>query len=257
MSDESSSSPTPSYESDADDLPIVIDGKAYPDIRKNPLDSIALTSFGLGILLGTFVGLLCYNGFKNFNIYIIALSLFHFLEFYITSRVNPGKVHSESFLLNNGIGYLAAHLFAITECIIETYYFPRAKRFNFTSLNQLISIIGFILILIGQVIRSLAMYQAGKSFSHILKTEKLKDHTLVTDGIYKYLRHPSYFGFFWWAVGTQMLLLNPIAFIVFVVVLWKFFNKRITIEEKYLVRFFDEQYLNYRKIVHVWIPFIQ
>lgn len=255
MSEETRASPTPSEEND-DDLPIIIDGKAYPDIRRNPLDSISLTSFGLGILLGIFVGLLHYNRFKNFNIYIIALSLFHFLEFYVTAKVNPGKVHSESFLLNNGIGYLAAHLFAIAECIIETFYFPRAKSFRFSKINQIISLIGFVLVLVGQFIRSLAMYQAGKSFSHILKTEKLKDHTLVTDGVYQYFRHPSYFGFFWWAVGTQMLLLNPIAFIIFVIVLWKFFSKRIAIEEKYLVRFFDEQYINYRKVVHVWIPFI-
>nr|CAO98869.1 farnesyl cysteine-carboxyl methyltransferase [Nakaseomyces delphensis] len=253
MPDES----TKNYDSDGEDLPIIIDGKAYPDIRKNPLDSISITSFGLGILLGIFIGVLHYNKFKNFNLYIIALSLFHFLEFYVTAKVNPGKVHSESFLLNNGVGYLAAHLFAIAECILETLCFPNSKSFNYSALNQIISVVGFLLVVLGQSIRSLAMYQAGNSFSHILKTEKLKNHTLVTDGLYKYFRHPSYFGFFWWAVGTQMLLLNPISFIIFVIVLWTFFNKRIAIEERYLVKFFDEQYLNYRKVVHVWIPFIQ
>lgn len=90
---------------DAEGLPVIINGKAYPDIRRNPLDDIAVTSFALGILLGIFVGLLTFTQFRNFNVYIIALSIFHFLEFYVTAKVNPGKVNSDSFLLNNGIGY--------------------------------------------------------------------------------------------------------------------------------------------------------
>lgn len=241
---------------DAEGLPVIINGKAYPDIRRNPLDDIAVTSFALGILLGIFVGLLTFTQFRNFNVYIIALSLFHFLEFYVTAKVNPGKVNSDSFLLNNGIGYLGAHMFGVLECLVESIFFPNMKKISNSWVAIFLTIIGVILILLGQLSRSMAMYQAGKSFSHILKTEKLDDHTLVTTGIYGYLRHPSYFGFFWWAIGTQLLLLNPIALIVFVGVLWSFFNKRILIEEKYLIQFFGEQYINYKKRVKVWIPLI-
>lgn len=33
---------------------------------------------------------------------------------------------------------------------------------------------------------------------------KLKEHQLVKTGIYAWSRHPSYAGFVWWALGTQV-----------------------------------------------------
>ncbi|CCF58492.1 hypothetical protein KAFR_0E03400 [Kazachstania africana CBS 2517] len=236
------------------ELPIIIDGKPYPDITKNPPQEIATTAFTLGILLGVFLGLLPVLHFKSFNLYIIALSLFHFLEYYITAKYNPGKVHNESFLLNNGVGYLAAHLAATIECFLECLFFPHLK--SYTPLHKALAVVGGILVLIGQVARTLAMSTAAQSFSHVLKTKKEKDHVLVKSGLYKYLRHPSYFGFFWWALGTQLLLLNPISFVVFVGVLWRFFSKRIAVEEKYLINFFGKEYIVYKDSVSTWIPFI-
>lgn len=239
-----------------EDIAVIIDGKPYPQITKNPLDEISLTSYILGILLGTFLGLAPYLNFKNFNLYIIALSTFHFLEFYITARYNPGKVHSESFLINNGKGYVLAHAFAILETLLQCFFFPNWKS-TFYSAGHLISVIlGLLLIVLGQLIRSFAMITAGKSFSHIVKTTRNPDHELVTNGIYSWFRHPSYLGFFWWALGTQLLLLNPLSFILFAIVLWKFFSSRIQFEERFLVQFFGEEYVQYQKRVSVWIPFI-
>lgn len=81
--------------------------------------------------------------------------------------------------------------------------------------------------LVGQVFRSLAMVQAGHSFSHVVKRVKLDDHKLITTGVYAWVRHPSYVGFFYWAVGTQMLLSNVVSFVAFVFILGKFFVNRI------------------------------
>lgn len=44
---------------------------------------------------------------------------------------------------------------------------------------------------------------------------------------HSYARHPSYAGFFYWALGTQVLLANPLGAAVFAVVLWRFFHDRI------------------------------
>ncbi|CCE63295.1 hypothetical protein TPHA_0E02030 [Tetrapisispora phaffii CBS 4417] len=243
-------------DSSKEDIPIIINGKPYPDIVKNPLNEIALTSYILGALFGISLGLIPFVSFRAFNLYLMALSTFHFLEFYITAKYNRGKVHSESFLINNGVEYISAHLVAICECSIERVFFNSAKRSDSSFINSIIFIVGLCLVIIGQVIRSLAMYTAGQSFSHIVKTSKIEDHDLVTDGIYSFFRHPSYFGFFWWAIGTQMMLLNPISFVLFSFVLWRFFSKRINYEEKYLVEFFGKKYLDYKKTVPVRIPFI-
>jgi protein-S-isoprenylcysteine O-methyltransferase Ste14 len=39
---------------------------------------------------------------------------------------------------------------------------------------------------------------------HSISFNKLASHQLVTTGIYSWSRHPSYAGFYWWAIGTQV-----------------------------------------------------
>lgn len=232
------------------------DEHEYPDIRRNPLHEVTMTSYILGILLGIFVGLFPQIRFKNFNLFIIALSLFHFLEYYITAKYNPLKVHSESFLLNNGKSYMAAHSFAILECLVESFLFPDLKMFSYSLATKLCTVLGCLLVILGQYTRTIAMHTAGHSFSHIVKTKKESDHVLVKTGVYSWSRHPSYLGFFWWAIGTQLLLLNPVSLVIFIFVLWKFFSDRIRVEEKYLIEFFSAEYIEYKNKVGVGIPFI-
>ena len=47
---------------------------------------------------------------------------------------------------------------------------------------------------------------------------------------HRWFRHPSYTGFFYWAVGTQMVLQNHVCFIVFTSLLWRFFYFRVRCE---------------------------
>lgn len=91
------------------------------------------------------------------------------------------------------------------------------------------------------------MIQASTNFSHLVAHHKAEGHRLVKEGVYAYVsrynppgyvlifdhrwfRHPSYTGFFYWAVGTQMVLQNHICFIIFTVILWRFFYHRIKCE---------------------------
>lgn len=98
----------------------------------------------------------------------------------------------------------------------------------------------------------------------------------LTDLPIRYFRHPSYAGFFYWALGTQLVLQNPVSFVLFSVLLWRFFYYRtrgtqrlvpksldrmltvrfITAEEKYLIQFFGQEYVAYRGRVGTKIPFI-
>lgn len=239
-----------------DDLPVILNEKPYPNIQKNELDQISLTGYFLGVLFGVCFAALPYSPFKRFNFYLMSLSVFHLLEFWITAKYNPGKVNTNSFLINNGWGYFAAHSTAIIETTVELWGVPNLKRNLDSKPVALLVFLGILLIFVGQYVRSAAMMTAGQSFSHVVKTTKNSDHRLVTSGIYGKLRHPSYFGFFWWSIGTQIMLLNPISLIAFVLVLWKFFNQRILYEEKFLIGFFGEEYLNYKRNVSIGIPFM-
>lgn len=71
------------------------------------------------------------------------------------------------------------------------------------------------------------MLHAGSNFNHLVQKEKKAGHVLVTGGVYRYLRHPSYFGFFWWGLGTQVVLGNAVCLVGYAVVLWRFFRRRI------------------------------
>ncbi|QLQ78278.1 hypothetical protein HG537_0A05250 [Torulaspora globosa] len=229
----------------------------YADIKKNPLDEVSRTSFGLGIVLGIFLGSLGLVRLKNFHFYIVFLCLFHFLEYYITAKYNPSKVNVDSFLLNNGVGYLACHTVAILETLVEYVYMPGFKTGTECRWASGVVVLGYVCVLGGQAVRSWAMVTASSSFSHVLAKERREDHVLVKHGIYSWLRHPSYFGFFWWALGTQMILLNPVSFVLFAIVLWRFFKARIASEESYLIEFFGIEYERYRNDVPVRIPFIK
>jgi len=49
---------------------------------------------------------------------------------------------------------------------------------------------------------------------------------------------------------------NVVCFFIYAFVLWKFFSSRIRFEEKKLVEFFKNEYVEYRRDVGTKIPFI-
>lgn len=93
--------------------------------------------------------------------------------------------------------------------------------------SRFLMVLGLGMMIVGQGARSVAMAHAGTSFNHTVQKFKLRGHVLVTGGIYGFLRHPSYFGFFWWALGTQLVLGNVVCLVGYSAVLWRFFMLRI------------------------------
>jgi len=218
----------------------------------NEPHQVALFSFLLGIVFcGSLASAWHFSSTPQGWIYITFLSLFHFLEYYITAKYKADTVTIDAFLFNNGLNYIAAQGLGVAEFMVEWYFFPHTKILSQTTLA------GLCLMVIGQLFRSLAMIHASSNFSHQISYQKLPTHQLVTSGVYSISRHPSYFGFFWWGVGTQIFLSNPLSTVVFIGVLWRFFSERIHREEGLLVEFFGEEYVDYQKRVGTWIPFIQ
>lgn len=115
---------------------------------------------------------------------------------------------------------------------------------------------GVILSLAGLLLRMLAMWTCGSNFNHIIMATRDEGHELVTNGVYSILRHPSYTGWFWWTVGGQLLLCNPICFIGFYAASIIFFTGRIEYEEKLLRSFYPDTYPAYIGRTHLGIPFL-
>jgi hypothetical protein len=73
---------------------------------------------------------------------------------------------------------------------------------------------------------------------------------------YKYLRHPSYVGWFYWSIGTQCILLNPVCVVLYTLAAWHFFRIRIPYEEELLQRQYPHEYAAYMEVSYIGIPFI-
>ncbi|KAF2219044.1 protein-S-isoprenylcysteine O-methyltransferase [Elsinoe ampelina] len=224
------------------------------------LDGIALHAFALGIVLSTSIviaGCLAWNGQQIWRLpqFIATLAIFHFLEFYTTARWNTTTAKVSSFLLfSNGTAYNIAHSCAMFEIIVTSLLAPSWQA-RFSAWYSML--FAAFLVFLGQSVRSVAMAQAGTNFNHIPVKERVEGHRLVTWGVYKHFRHPSYFGFFWWAVGTQLFVGNLFCTIAYAVVLWRFFDSRIRGEEKSLQEFFGEDYRAYKAKTFTRIPFIR
>lgn len=280
-------------EPDSDSIPDFNDTDAsiFPK-GKRSLSGISLRAFCLGTSLGlttslTLVLLALQIPYWRVPFFIAALSLFHFLEFYITATYNTPAADVKAFLLSsNGWAYNVAHGTAMVECLVSQYFLPNRWTLNVLSVTlpvpilgsvslSLLLVLGLGLTTLGQVIRSLAMAQAASNFNHHVQSQHKAGHVLVRHGLYAVLRHPSYFGFFWWGLGTQLVLGNVACFVGYALVLWKFFSTRIKREflwsffsnrviadallgeEAFLVRFFGDEYVQYRKTTPVGIPFIR
>ncbi|KAI9830081.1 MAG: hypothetical protein M1826_005074 [Phylliscum demangeonii] len=211
-----------------------------------------------------------YQPLWRLSFFLAALSLFHFLEYWTTARYNPRYASVSAFLLtSNGSAYNIAQLSAVVECVVAHLLLPAVWRrlrqpqppppspsSSSSSWSSMLLVgLGLGLTALGQATRSAAMIQAGANFNHQVQTRRQHAHQLVTTGVYAYLRHPSYFGFFWWALGAQMVLGNRLCAVVYAVVLCRFFRARIRKEEEFLVRFFGDAYLHYRARTWLGIPF--
>ena len=192
-----------------------------------------------------------YHILWSYAAYLCFLSFFHFSEYVVTGLTNPSNLKADSFLLNHSVPYWLAAFASWIEYFSELYFFPTLK--NHCVLHNT----GLVLCLLGEVIRKMAMFHAGQSFSHIVQNTKKSDHELVKSGIFAFVRHPSYVGWMLWSIGTQILLANPLCLLAYTYVTWAFFNERIFVEEYTLLQFFGEEYAQYQDRVPVGIPFIK
>ncbi|TVY32422.1 Protein-S-isoprenylcysteine O-methyltransferase [Lachnellula occidentalis] len=201
--------------------------RAFLPHQPKSLSGISMRAFLLGLVLSlsSIISLyLAYNGHTIWRapFFIASLCVFHFLEFYTTALTNTASARVSSFLLSsNGSAYTIAHTAAFVECILIHSFRPYS--FLPASLHTILLTSGILLIILGQTIRAIAMVQAGGNFSHLVAHTKRSEHRLVTSGLYSVLRHPSYFGYFWWAIGTQLACGNAVCLVGYAGVLWVFF----------------------------------
>lgn len=165
------------------------------------------------------------------SLYVFNSCIFYTMEYLWAAIFHPKDVSFSSFMLYNH-----SNEFHIALCISTMEYwmqyllFPDMKIIlndKYGKYLKGIHLYGLGLVVFGQIIRTVAQFTAGINFTHQIAYYKKKEHELIQHGIYRYLRHPSYFGFFYWSIGTQLLLANPLSTIVYTGASWYFFADRI------------------------------
>jgi len=205
---------------------------------------ISITGFCLGLVV--LLGLMCSH--HSIGIYFTVLASFHFSEFLVTGLTNPQNLSFDSYMVNHSVAYAVAAVSSWLEHGLLLYFVPGLKQ------HQFITYAGLAVCIVGEIVRKLAMFHAGRSFNHLVQDSKADDHILVTSGVYSLCRHPSYVGWFLWTLGTQIILINPFCLVAYTYVTHMFFKFRIEVEEQNLVFFFGKEYRLYQSRVGTGIP---
>lgn len=94
----------------------------------------------------------------------------------------------------------------------------------------------------------------GRNWSVSLEVRNC--HTLVTGGIYHYIRHPLYAAFWLWAVAQALLLPNWVAGPAGLVGFGTLFFFRIGREEQLMIEAFGDEYRVYMRQTARLVPFV-
>jgi len=124
---------------------------------------------------------------------------------------------------------------------------------SLSSINIILLVVGLVMMIAGLIIRFIAMKALRSNFSGLLRIRE--GHTLVTAGIYHWVRHPAYLGAILLFLGFPVTLSSVIGFLV-MLLLVPYLLHRITLEEKMLVDHFGAEYQEYMERSKKLIPFV-
>lgn len=184
----------------------------------------------------------------SFKLFTVVFVFFHASEFILACVYMRSQLSLRSTLFSKP--YFVALSIALAEYFAELQFLGRMKE------QTWLTAIGLAIVVVGEVCRKTAMVTAAGNFTHDIRRQKVKEHVLVTHGIYRYIRHPGYLGWYVWAVGTQVLLANPFCVVFYITTIWSFFRQRIRVEEQYLCRFFGDAYSDYAAKTPTFLPYI-
>lgn len=128
-------------------------------------------------------------------------------------------------------------------------------RYNWSYLGLRYAVIGYVLYVFSDIITVWAM-AVNRHFEPMVRIQKDREHTVVKDGPYKYIRHPGYSGAILWLLSVPLILGSVYAFIPAVVAILLLLL-RTYLEDKTLTNELAgyEEYtgeVKYRLIREVW-----
>ncbi len=170
------------------------------------------------------------------------------LELSVNLRLwRPGSRNRDGF---SRYLIIAGMLLAFGLAVLAT----RLHAFDFMVARAELFWVGLALMVAGAVFRLYAIRQLGRYF--VPEVTIQPGQRVVDQGLYRYLRHPSYTGTFITILGYALALGNWLSLAVMLLVSGLVYGLRMRIEEAALVEAFGAEYQAYMRRTKRLIPFI-
>ena len=149
-----------------------------------------------------------------------------------------------------GVGPIYVSTILLCTCVVVILELHQKLPIYEFSTPVLSIIIGIVLIIIGAI-----LWISAAVFSKL--TTKVKKNTLITNGVFAYVRNPIYSAFMFACTGV-IVILNNIILLIVPLLFWILLTLlMINTEEKWLKELYKEEYDEYCKKVNRCIPMIR
>jgi protein-S-isoprenylcysteine O-methyltransferase Ste14 len=122
----------------------------------------------------------------------------------------------------------------------------------FEGVSRIFPIAGITLIICGLFIRWFAILSLKRQFT--VDVSIRKDHRMIKEGIYRFIRHPAYAGSLLSFLGLGLYFSNYLSMLIIFVPICVAFLHRIRVEEEALIHAFGSEYLDYCASTKRFIP---
>jgi protein-S-isoprenylcysteine O-methyltransferase Ste14 len=129
--------------------------------------------------------------------------------------------------------------------------FPRFADYPFRPFQAWL---GLFVTIVALAMFHLTHRSLGRNWSVSLDVRK--DHRLITDGVYRYVRHPMYTAFWLWVVAQALLLPNWVAGLSGLIGFGTLYFLRVDQEEQLMLDTFGESYRSYMARSKRLIPWV-
>ena len=181
----------------------------------------------------------------------------YFIEYILIGVIR--KVYTKKYARMNAIKerknlveIILLSLNGIAMIIPLVYVFSPVLDFANYKLHDSVAWAGSIIMLFAAWILWRSHADLGSNWTFTVSVRE--KHTLVTSGIFKYIRHPMYAAHLIWAIAQIMMLNNWIAGYSFIIVMIPLYLSRVNKEEQMMIDEFGDEYRNYIKKTGRLIP---
>ena len=154
----------------------------------------------------------------------------------------------EELLDSKRLGQRGESFFVLQAVLMALVVFPPG------GLKEIVDVVGWSVLLVGLAIITAGSVSLGDNLTPLPKPRE-SGHSLVTDGMYKYVRHPMYGGVILGSLGLGVATGDETRLFL-ALLLFFALDKKASYEEGFLVEKYGNEYEDYRKKAKKLLPWI-